>query len=110
MSDEEDPEEDARKRIKAQIEALAHAESGTVDGDRRERLKLMLDDAEVGFSSALAIEELQKLSYAQMQRLAAMALRFYDNCWTDRDRDIMQGAKVVLKRESEHEKMYGGGG
>jgi hypothetical protein len=106
---EDDPEGEARGRIQAQIKALEHAESGTIDGDRRERLKLMLEDAEVGFTSGEAIEELQKLNFTQMQRLAAMALRFYDNCWTDSKRDLMGGLKVVLGRESEVEKMYGGG-
>lgn len=109
MSDEDDPEEEARVRVRAQIKALETAESGTIDGDRRERLKALLEDAEFGYTSGMAIEELQKLSFAQRERLAAMALRFYDNCWTDSQRDLTRGLKEVLGRQSEVEKMYGGG-
>lgn len=104
---EADPEGEARQRIRKRIAASRKAEPNTVDRLRGETLKVLLKDARTGFTSGLAVEELDKLTFEQMKRLAAMAIRFYDNCWTDRDRDLTEGVRAVLGRKGENEEMYG---
>lgn len=108
MSDEKDQDEDPglialRNEIK-QWESRKNKSAAALA--RVERLKLHLADAEVGFTSPEAVKALDKLNDLEIRRLASFALRFYDNCWTDRDRDITEGCRAVLGRKGENEEMY----
>lgn len=80
------------------------AEPGTIDALRLGWMRKHLEDAEVGYTTGEAVQEvMESVSFENTRRLAAMVIRFFDSPWSDAERDLLRGVEDVLGRESKRE-------
>lgn len=59
------------------------------------------DDVECGYSSVRAQKNAANLSSLERDRLAVMALTWYDSPWSDKNRDLFEGIQEIIKRPPE---------
>lgn len=101
MNDDEDAEDPELTKLRETIKRLAGTKGkmSTAAEIRLGRLTIHVEDAEIGYTNADAINELDKLNDTQIRRLASMAIRCFDSPWSDAGRDLSRGVEAVLDRK-----------